>query len=113
MIHVADVLRSINFYKNLGFKVGNDFKPDDAAAPTWVWLHCDAAQLMVTKAGAPVVPEQQAVLFYLYCEDVKDARTVLVQHGIKAGPIEYPFYAPRGEFRLVDPDGYCLMVSHT
>jgi hypothetical protein len=26
--------------------------------------------------------------------------------------ITTPFYAPRGEFRLVDPDGYCLMITH-
>jgi hypothetical protein len=25
----------------------------------------------------------------------------------------YPFYAPRGEFRLTDPDGYTLMITHT
>jgi hypothetical protein len=24
-----------------------------------------------------------------------------------------PFYAPRGEFRVKDPDGYDIMITHT
>jgi len=30
-----------------------------------------------------------------------------------AGPIQYPFYSPRGEFRIQDSDGYVIMVTHT
>jgi hypothetical protein len=32
---------------------------------------------------------------------------------VDAGPIQSPFWAPRGEFRVIDPDGYVLMISHT
>jgi len=35
------------------------------------------------------------------------------QGQIDAGPIARPFYAPEGEFRVTDPDGYVLMVTHT
>jgi hypothetical protein len=28
------------------------------------------------------------------------------------GEIARPFYAPQGEFELVDPDGYIVMVTH-
>ena len=61
-----------------------------ADAPSWVWLQSGEAQLVVAKASQPVVPHQQAVLFfYVYTED-----------------------APGGELRLTDPDRYVLMVTH-
>jgi predicted enzyme related to lactoylglutathione lyase len=112
MAFVADVPRSVTFYEYLGFSVANSFTPPDAEVPSWAWLESGDAQLMVTRAGEPVVPEQQAVLFYLYVEDVATTRESLATAGLSPGPITTPFYAPRGEFRLVDPDGYCLMITH-
>ena len=64
-------------------------------------------------ASERVDPEKQAVLFYAYCDDVPSLRTTVIDAGIDAGPIERPFYAPRGEFRISDPDGYVVMVTHT
>jgi hypothetical protein len=29
------------------------------------------------------------------------------------GEMKVPFYCPKGEFRLEDPDGYVLMLTHT
>jgi hypothetical protein len=112
MAFVADVTRSISFYEHLGFSVENSFTPPDTEVPSWAWLESGDAQLMVARAGEPVIPEQQAVLFYLYVEDVATAREALATAGLEPGPITTPFYAPRGEFRLVDPDGYCLMITH-
>ena len=66
---------------------------------------------MVTEADEPVHPEQQAVLFYIYCDDVAVKRSELVAAKITASAIEFPFYSPRGEFRIEDPDGYVLMVK--
>jgi len=54
-----------------------------------------------------------AVLFYIYCDDVEGLRNHLLASGVKAGPIQTPFYAPSGEFRIEDPDGYVIMVTHT
>jgi len=56
---------------------------------------------------------QQAVLFYLYVPDVGAFRKQLLEKRLEPGEIQYPFYAPRGEFRLTDPDGYALMITHT
>jgi len=56
---------------------------------------------------------QQAVLFYLYCDDVAATRAELQIAGVAVGEIRYEFYAPRGEFRVEDPDGYVLMITHT
>ena len=56
---------------------------------------------------------KHTVLFYFYADDVTAARASLVDAGLNPGPIATPFYAPQGEFELVDPDGYIVMVSHT
>jgi hypothetical protein len=68
---------------------------------------------MVTKADGMVDAGQQAILFYVYTPDVAAYREGLVAAGLDAGPLQYPFWAPRGEFRLHDPDDYVLMVTHT
>jgi predicted enzyme related to lactoylglutathione lyase len=111
--HVASVPRSIAFYRKLGFEVRNTFVPAGESDPAWAWLESDGAHLMVARADEPVVPGQQAVLFYLYCDDVTATRDAIAAAGIAVGDIAYPFYAPRGEFRVHDPEGYVLMVTHT
>ena len=113
MISVVDVERSIAFYQHLGFQVGNTFAAEGAAKPAWAWLYSDRAQLMLSSAAKPIVPEQQSVLFYIYTDDVAAARAALVEAGLSPGEIRTEFYAPRGEFELVDPDGYILMITHT
>lgn len=113
MIHVASVPRSIAFYAKLGFTVRNTHGPAGDHEPTWAWIHSDHAQLMLTQADEPVDPDTQAVLFYAYCDDVETFRIKLVAAGIDAGPISCPFYNPKGEFCITDPDGYIVMVAHT
>jgi catechol 2,3-dioxygenase-like lactoylglutathione lyase family enzyme len=113
MAHVASVPASIDFYRKLGFEVGNTVAVDGGTDPTWAWLTSAGAHLMVARASGPIDPEQQAVLFYLYCDDVAAMRAALERQGIAVGPIAHPFYAPRGEFRVTDPDGYTLMITHT
>lgn len=53
------------------------------------------------------------MLFYSYCDDVPALREHLMAEGVQAGPIQYSFYAPGGEFRIQDPDGFVIMVTHT
>jgi len=113
MAHVADVERSIRYYAKLGFRLRNTFTPDGSRTPAWAWLESSGASLMVSRATAPVAASEQAVLFYLYADDVAGLRASLDREGLGPGPIAYPFYAPRGEFRLTDPDGYVLMIMHT
>lgn len=111
--HVKDVLSSIEFYQKLGFSLGNTFTPPGETSPSWAWLASGDAQLMVAKADEPVVAAQQAVLFYVYVDDVAAKHAELAAAGIGVGKIAYPFYAERGEFRVMDPDGYVLMITHT
>jgi catechol 2,3-dioxygenase-like lactoylglutathione lyase family enzyme len=112
MAHVADVPRSIAFYELLGFRVKNTFTPPGSDAPVWAWVEVVGAQLMLTKADLPIDPTIQAVLFYLYAQDLPRTRDALAAAGVEVGPIHYPMHAPRGEFRLMDPDGYVLMIMH-
>jgi catechol 2,3-dioxygenase-like lactoylglutathione lyase family enzyme len=111
MAHVADMRASIAFYEKLGFAVDNQVVPDGEEVPNWVWLRAEKAQLMLARATAPVVPAQQAVLFYTYCDDIEASRAAWLAAGLKPGPIACPFYNPGGEIRLEDPDGYVVYVA--
>ena len=110
MAHVADVRRSADFYSLLGFLVVGTFK-NDAGVPCWVHLESGNANLMLSKADAAILAEQQAVLFYLYSDDLTGLREHLLASGVAVAGITYPFYMPKGEFRLADPDGYVLLIG--
>lgn len=113
MAHVGSVPASLAFYEKLGFETGNTFTPQGAAEPAWASLVSGSAELMITKASHPFDAEQQAVLFYVYVDDVAAKHVELTAAGVACGDIRFEFYAPRGEFRVADPDGYTLMITHT
>ncbi|MFL6844066.1 MAG: VOC family protein [Allosphingosinicella sp.] len=112
MAYVADVAASAAFYAKLGFEVCASFTPPGEAEAGWVSLVSGRAELMLSRASEPVIAEQQAVLFYVYCEDVDAMRSALIEAGLEPGPVATPFYNPKREFRLADPDGYVVMVAH-
>jgi hypothetical protein len=113
LAEVTNLSRSIDFYGKLGFETDNTHTPDGRTEPVWAWVRSGNAHLMLAAADEPVKARKHPVLFYLYCADVDAFRAALVDAGVETGPIEYPFWAPRGEFRLTDPDGYVLMITHT
>lgn len=110
MAHVADVQRSIEFYRKLGFVVKNTFVHQGLLR--WAWLQSGGADLMIALTGRPMNPGAQDVLFYLYAPNVEEYRRQLAEKGLTVGEMKYPFYSPRGEFRVDDPDGWCLMIAH-
>ena len=112
MAHVADVQRSADFYSQLGFRVQNTFK-NDAGVLCWVDLRSGDAALMLTRADAPVIAGQQAVLFYLYAADLIGLREHLLASGVAVSAISYPFYMQKGEIRVEDPDGYVLLIGQS
>jgi predicted enzyme related to lactoylglutathione lyase len=111
--HVQSMSASIAFYEKLGFSVADTFVPPAQPEPSWALLESGGASLMLAQASHPVIAEQQAVLFYLYIDDVAAKHAELAAAGISVSEITYPFYNARGEFRLADPDGYVLMITHT
>ena len=112
MVSVADVERSIACYNHLGFEVGNTFACEGETKPSWAWLQSGDAQLMLAATNEPIA-SKPTVLFYVYTEDVAAARVSLTEAGLSPGEIATPFYAPQGEFELIDPDGYVIMITHT
>jgi catechol 2,3-dioxygenase-like lactoylglutathione lyase family enzyme len=112
-VHVASVPRSIAFYEKLGFTVRDTFVPDGDNEPAWAYLEQGTAELMVARASDPVNAHEQAIFFYVYCDDVQAKHDELAALGLNPGPVIPRFYNPKGEFRLMDPDGYLLMVTHT
>ena len=118
MIHVADVERSAECYRLLGFEIGN-YGPR-AGPMHWAWLYAPKAadwkrgpNLMLTRSASPVDAPAQEVLFYLYSADLRSLRSLLLAKGVDAGEISHPDYLPNGEFRVQDPDGYTLMIAQS
>ena len=110
MAHAADVQRSIDFYKQLGMEVRGSLRASSGELQ-WVHLACDQAEIMFARASEPVISSHQAVLFYLYSPDLIALREHLLSKGVKVSPITYPNYMPKGEIRVDDPDGYCLLIG--
>lgn len=112
MAHVQDVQRSADFYRLLGMEVRGSLR-NSFGELQWIDLVCEQAQLMLTRASAPVVAGQQAVLFYLYSPNLAALREHLLANGVSVSSITHPEYMPRGEVRVEDPDGYVLLIGQT
>ena len=95
--HVASVERSITFYSDLGFRVANSVVPEGHTTPVWAWLESEKANLMVGLASGPIDSSQQAVLFYLYYDNIEQTHAALAAIGHNPGEIKFQFYMPGGE----------------
>ena len=104
-LHVMDLEASVRFYDLLGFSVQNE-------TPTWRWLQSGDAALMLAQASHPIDAGAQGVLFYVYVEDVTAKHAELLAADVPCSEITYPAYNRRGEFRISDPDGYAIEVTH-
>jgi len=110
MAHVADVQRSVDFYKLLGMEVRGSLR-NSSGNLQWVHLASEQADLMFTRASDPVIASQQAVLFYLYSPNLIALRDHLLASGVTVSAITYPEYMPKGEICVEDPDGYALLIG--
>ncbi len=113
LLDVRSVPASIKFYRKLGFDVANTFTAEGGTEPVWAELTNGHARLMISRGRDAVRGAKQGLLLYLYTADVNGFRGEVLAAGVAAGTVEYPFWAPRGEFRVDDPDGYVFMVTHT
>lgn len=132
MLHVEDVDAACEFYQLLGFKVESRYVREDRVT-NFVGLKSGQAEVFLALSSGPIVPSQQAVLFYMYASDVHGLRDHLIAHGLEDGGIPpglrkrgheghmperravysicNPFYMPHGELRVQDPDGYTILVG--
>jgi catechol 2,3-dioxygenase-like lactoylglutathione lyase family enzyme len=115
MLPVGDMQRSVEFYRLLGFEIGN--REPHEGTPHWVWLYMPRAKdwkrgpnLMLVRSQNAPSPHPQ-MCFYLYATDMVALRQRLLARGVNAGEIGYPEYLPEGEFKVLDPDGYILMIA--
>jgi hypothetical protein len=112
MAHVDDVARSIEWYGKLGFVVEHTWTPEGRPLQ-WAYIRNGSAQLMLVRSDRPMNPDAQDVLFYLYAQGVADFRETLMAGGLHPSELAFPPHARHGEFRIDDPDGYCLLVGDT
>lgn len=127
LVHVADVEASLAFYSLLGFQRRGDLKGPEGRTH-WASAASSLAGIMFAQADPDPIPEQQAVLFYMWSDDIAGLRKHLLASGVHdagafcgmPGPhhgrrvvfnITHPDYAPGGELRLHDPDGYCILIG--
>lgn len=116
MLDVSDVERSSEFYKQLGFEVGN--RDPASGKMFWAWLYSPQApdwrrgpNLMLRSSEGEIRSTEQRIALYLYASELTVLRQALVDAGLSPSEISHPAYLPLGEFRLFDPDGYCLMIA--
>jgi len=110
MARVADVKRAVDFYKHFGMEVRGSLR-NPAGELVWVYIVCDRAELMLTRATGPITSDQQAILFYMYSPDLVSLRDHLVAKGVTVSGITYPEYMPKGEVQVEDLDGYVLLIG--
>ncbi len=135
MAHVADVDRSIEFYTLLGFSCDSRFSESDGRT-YYAAMSSGQAELMLVLANGAVIASQQAVLFYMYSENVHALRSHLLSQGItdagrapslrKLGDTDkpippgpslfdptYPVYMNEGELRVHDLDDYVILIGQS
>jgi Glyoxalase/Bleomycin resistance protein/Dioxygenase superfamily len=109
MLHVMEIERSLDFYELLGFVTVDT----DGGKPLgWARMHCEGGALMFVRAEHAADPRAQGILLYMYAPDLTTLHADLQASGVSVPPIGYPEYMPSGEMRLVDPDGYSVIVAH-
>lgn len=136
-VYVADIDRSLAFYSLLGFRAREVMRDPDGR-PNWAWAETApggsrgvVAQIMFSRTWRPIFPDDQDIFFYMYTLDLQRLRQHLLANNILDGgsptnwetpegtpratntlfAIHHPPYMPAGEFRLHDPDGYCILIG--
>lgn len=122
LLHVADVERSVAFYKVLGFTPNEILRKEDGL-PFWAAMDCHkagadeqtndnyTATIMFGLASEPIDREKQGALLYMYSLDLPGLRQKLVDAGASPTEIVPRFYMEKGELTVFDPDGYCILIG--
>src|SRR5262252_1161682 len=113
MLHVADVGRSIRFYRLLGFELV-DVEGEAGRPPGWARMSTadgSAIMLLLGEQGHAVKPEVQGIMLVLYSAELPVLREQLVAAGERPTGIDRPPWMPSGTIMVRDPDGYAVSVN--
>ena len=113
MLHVAEVERSIRFYRLLGFELV-DVEGQQGGPLGWARMAtADGSAIMFLRGeeSHPVRPELQGIMLVLYTAELTALRERLVAAGEKPTEIERPPWMPSGHMMLRDPDGYSIGIN--
>jgi len=118
MLPVSSVETSAAFYEHLGFEIGNRVPREGTI--NWAWLYSPTAadwrqgpNLMIARCDGGIHHPPMRIIFYLYVADLVALRNQLLEAGLNPGAITYPDYLPKGECKILDPDGHCLMLAQS
>jgi hypothetical protein len=111
MFQVTEPARTIAFYEQLGFAVGNCTEGRDGRV-NWVWLERDTVSLMFTRVDEPIDPGAQGAVIYLFTDHLHALHGLLTSQGLDVSEIFTTDYSPDGEFCVTDPDGWRILISH-
>ena len=109
MLHVADVRRSIDFYRLLGLEL-TDLE-GESTCPVWARMHSEGGDLMLLLEETPMEGVQRPFSLYLYTDELVALREHLLASGIEVSEISRPDYMKSGEISMADPDGYGLFIG--
>lgn len=113
MAHVMVVQRSVDFYAKLGFEPLSIGKGDDGHC-YWAHVKSGKAHLMfASDTESAKVEKESTVVLYMYAENLVKLRDELLAKGVKVSEISHPFYMPKGEVCLNDPDGYVVLIGQS
>jgi catechol 2,3-dioxygenase-like lactoylglutathione lyase family enzyme len=114
MLHVAEVERSIRFYRLLGFELV-DVEGEARRPLGWARMATadgSAVMFLCGEAGHAVKPDLQGIMLVLYTADLPALREQLIAAGEKPSEIQRPPWMPSGHVVLRDPDGYGVGINH-
>jgi catechol 2,3-dioxygenase-like lactoylglutathione lyase family enzyme len=113
MLHVAEVERSIRFYRQLGFELV-DVEGETGCPLGWARMSTadgSALMLLLAEENDAVKPEQQGIMLVLYTAALPALRQQLVAAGERPTEVERPPWMPSGHILVPDPDGYAVGIN--
>ncbi|HMO81602.1 MAG TPA: VOC family protein [Pyrinomonadaceae bacterium] len=103
MIHVPDVQKTVDWYKDIGFTVTDSF--DDEGELNWAMLSLGTSELMFNAGGRSSSSDRREVDLYVYVENIDDLYIQLKERAEVVGEIDNTFYGMR-EFIIRDPNRF-------
>jgi hypothetical protein len=96
MALAAKVERPVNFFRMLGVELHGQLKTGSGDLQ-WASVASEQAGLMLARAPEPVVPSQQALLFYFYSPNPVALRQQLISAGVLVSSSPIPTPCPKAK----------------